>query len=93
MMQAKEYFIKTISQIPPEIDKQVSWSMEISDHISDILKQRDMTQRQFAIMMGRSEAEVSRWLAGRHNFTLATLAKISTLLRVDLISTQNSHQS
>ena len=93
MMQAKDYFINAINQIPPEIDKQVSWSMEISDHISDILKQRNMTQRQFARKMGRSEAEVSRWLAGRQNFTLATLAKISTLLGEDLISTQNNHQN
>ena len=91
MMQAKDYFINAINQIPPEIDKQVSWSMEISDHISDILKQRNMTQRQFARKMGRSEAEVSRWLAGRQNFTLATLAKISTLLGEDLIFTQNNH--
>lgn len=91
MMQAKEYFIDAINQIPPEIDKQVSWSMEISDHISGILKQKGMTQRQFAREMKRSEAEISRWLAGRHNFTLATLAKISTLLGEDLVSTQNTH--
>lgn len=85
MMQAKDYFVDAINQIPPAIKKQVDWSMDISDRIDAILKQRGMTQRQFAKIMGRSEAEVSRWLAGRHNFTLATLAKISTLLGEDLL--------
>jgi transcriptional regulator with XRE-family HTH domain len=45
-----------------------------------------MTQKDFAKQIGRSEAEVSRWVGGTHNFTLATLAKISTVLEIPLIS-------
>jgi len=33
-----------------------------------------------------TQAEVSRWLSGNHNFTLATLAKISVALGVNLIT-------
>ncbi len=39
-----------------------------------------MTQRDFAKKIKRSEAEVSRWLSGTHNFTLSTIAKISAVL-------------
>lgn len=35
-----------------------------------------------------TQAEVSRWLSGNHNFTLATLAKISVALGVNLITVQ-----
>lgn len=60
-------------------------SMAVSDTIANILSKRSLTQKDFAKMMGKTETEVSRWLAGRHNFTLATLAKISTVLGEDLI--------
>ena len=36
--------------------------------------------------MGKTEAEVSRWLAGTHNFTIRTIAKISDALGVNLLT-------
>lgn len=86
MMKGKDYFMEALQQIPPDIKKRVDWSMEISDRIAAVLSERQMTQKDFAKKIGRSEAEVSRWLAGRHNFTLSTLARLSTILGVDLIS-------
>lgn len=86
MITGQRFFTDALEQIPPATKKQVDWSMEISDRLSGILSQRGMTQKQFAALMERSEAEVSRWLAGLHNFTLATLAKISSVLGEDLIS-------
>jgi transcriptional regulator with XRE-family HTH domain len=44
-----------------------------------------MTQKDLAKKMGKTEAEVSVWLSGQHNFTLKTLAKISVALEEDLI--------
>lgn len=44
-----------------------------------------MTQKYFAKGIGRSEAEVSRWLGGTHNFTLSTIAKISAYFGEDII--------
>ena len=58
---------------------------EIADKIDGILKERGMTQKEFARQVGRSEAEVCRWVGGTHNFTLATLAKISDALGVPMI--------
>lgn len=86
MMQGQKFFTDAVEAIPQDTKKRVEWSMGISDRLSDILQQRGMSQKQFASMMGRSEAEVSRWLAGLHNFTLGTLARISSVLGVDLIT-------
>ena len=44
-----------------------------------------MTQKEFAKEVGKTEPEVSRWLSGTHNFTLRTLAKISSVLGEDII--------
>lgn len=85
MMTGAKFFTDAIQSIPPEIQKQVDLSMAISDAIASILSKRGLSQKDFARMIGKTETEVSRWLAGRHNFTLATLAKISSALKEDLI--------
>lgn len=85
-MSAQNIYMEAIEQVPPEIKKQVSWSMGISDRLAEALTERGMTQKDFARKMGKSEAEVSRWMAGLHNFTLSTLAKISSVLEKDLIT-------
>lgn len=85
-MKQQNFFRDAVNEIPQEIKKQVDWSMDISDRINDILISKGLTPHQFAKQIGRSDAEVSRWLGGTHNFTLATLAKISTMLGKDLIT-------
>ncbi len=85
MITGANFFMDAVKRIPPEIQKQVDMSMSVSDAIAHILSKRGLSQKDFAKMMDKTETEISRWLAGRHNFTLATLAKISTTLNEDFI--------
>lgn len=73
------------SEMSPEMKKQMELSVAIANRIYDILEQKGMTQKQFAAIVGRTETEVSRWLSGTHNMTMATIAKISTALGCDII--------
>ncbi|MBQ9418521.1 MAG: helix-turn-helix transcriptional regulator [Bacteroidales bacterium] len=86
MSKTSDLFNEMIASTPQDIKQRVDWSFEIADKIDGILKERGMTQKEFAKQIGRSEAEVCRWVGGTHNFTLAILAKISTTLGVPLIS-------
>ena len=54
-------------------------------------KQKGMTQKDFARLMGKTETEVSRWLSGTHNMTLATLCKISIALGENLLEVPVNH--
>lgn len=74
-----------MKDIPEDVVIQVNLSFEIADRIADILKRQNLSQRDFAKKIKRSEAEVSRWLSGTHNFTLATIAKISAVLGESII--------
>ena len=87
MMTGETYFTDALKAIPEDIKKQVDWSMSVSDAIARTLSERGMSQKDFARLMGKTETEVSRWLGGRHNFTLSTLAKISVALGTDLVRT------
>ena len=79
-MSATTLFHETLASIPQDVTKQVDWSFAIADKIAARLKELDISQKDFALMAGKTQAEVSRWLSGTHNFTIRTLAKISTVL-------------
>lgn len=77
-------FSEELKHVPNDVKLELDMSFAIADKINAILKQKHLNQKQFAKAMGKSEAEVSRWLGGTHNFTLRTIAKISDTLGVRL---------
>lgn len=81
----KNLLNQLIAEIPEEVKMQCDMSDTIAGRIDSILKERGMTQKQFAQLVHHSQGEVSRWLSGTHNFTLATLAKISVALGVNVL--------
>lgn len=89
MRQAKNaalLFDQIVAETPPALKKQLVMSFAIADKLDSTLKERGMTQKEFARMIGHTQAEVSRWLSGTHNFTLATLAKISVALGCNIVT-------
>ena len=79
--------------LTPEIQKQVDMQVMIANRIYDLLEQKKMSQKDLAQKLGKTETEVSRWLCGTHNMTMATLAKIAVALDDDLIvPTQTKHK-
>lgn len=75
-----------IAAIPPEQKKQFDYSNGISDRLDAIMKERGISQRELARMTGKRPSEVTRWLSGQHNFTLATIAMLSVALNHDFLS-------
>lgn len=72
-------------ETPPEVNKQVDLCVAIANRVYAILEQKGMTQRDLARILGKTETEVSRWLSGTHNLTIATIAKIAVALDDDII--------
>ena len=70
----------------PEMKKQMELSVSIANRIYEILEAKGMSQKDFALLMGKTETEVSRWLSGTQNMTMSTIAKISTALGEDIIA-------
>jgi len=73
------------SSISPEMKLQMDLSVAIANRIYEILEEKGLSQKDFARMMGKTETEVSRWLSGTHNLTMATICKISATLEADVI--------
>ena len=75
--------------ISPEMKLQMDMSVAIANRIYEILECKGMTQKDLARLLGKTETEVSRWLSGTHNLTLATICKISAALGEDVVKVAN----
>lgn len=79
-MKTSEIFQQEIAKVPIDLKLELDLSFAIAEKIDAILKEKELTQKEFARKMNKTEAEVSRWLSGTHNFTLKTIAKITAVL-------------
>jgi DNA-binding transcriptional regulator YiaG len=73
-------FRKCLAAIPEEQQIEFDLSFGIAERISEILKSKGLTQKDFARLLGKRESEISKWMTGRHNFTTQTIARIEAAL-------------
>ena len=74
-----------MASIPEAVMSEVQLSADIIARIDAILKEKNMTQRDLARKMGKSDAVISRWTTGFPNLTLRSIAELSNALGAQLI--------
>ena len=80
-----QLFRQCLAAIPEEQKAEFELSFGIAERISEILKMKNLIQKDFANQLHKRESEISKWMTGRHNFTLQTIAKIEAVLGCKLI--------
>lgn len=73
------------NEIPPEKREETRLSFAISNRLDALMKEKGLNRKQLAEALGKCPNEVTRWLSGEHNFTLATLAMLSTFFGQPII--------
>ena len=86
MKTTAQLFDECLASVSNDVKMELDMSFALADKIDMILREKNISQKQLAEKMGKTEAEVSRWLGGTHNFTLRTIAKISDSLGVKLLT-------
>ena len=81
-----QLFRQCLAAIPEEQKAEFELSFGIAERTSEILKMKKLTQKDFANQLHKRESEISKWMTGRHNFTMQTIAKIEIALGCKLIS-------
>lgn len=79
-MKRNSLFEKRRKAISDEARKSVSMSFAIVDRIHEILTTKGWKQKDLADKLGKSEAEISKWMRGTHNFTIDTIVAIEAAL-------------
>ena len=84
-MKRSDILEKKRKRVNPEARQTVALSFRIVDRIHDILNEKGLKQKDLAEMLGKSEAEISKWMRGTHNFTIETLVSIENALGAPIL--------
>jgi ribosome-binding protein aMBF1 (putative translation factor) len=90
MNKAREYFSQEVEDIKqlitPQRREQSKKRMLLAARIDDKIRERGLSNQEFAFMMGKKPSEISKWLSGTHNFTTETLWEIERVLNIQLVA-------
>lgn len=86
MKDIRNRYSEMVSQVPPEIKKEIDLSFAISNKIVSLMQERGLSKKQLAEQLGKRPSEITRWLSGQHNFTVSTLAMLSAFFGKSIIS-------
>lgn len=74
-----------LAKIPPLTRQTYFLTDSIAARIEAIMRTKGISKKQLAELTHKRPSEISKWLAGGHNFTCKTLVLISNALGEDLI--------
>ncbi len=77
-----------LGPIPMAVQIKIDYSIQISDRIEYLMQERGLSKKQFADALGNRPSEVTKWLSGQHNFTLATLSMLVTFFGKPIITVE-----
>jgi ribosome-binding protein aMBF1 (putative translation factor) len=72
----------------PELTAAVEKKMLLAVKIYEALQEQKIGNRAFAERLNISPSLVTKWLSGRHNFTVDTLVKIERVLGIELLNAE-----
>ena len=72
-------------EVNPDVRERVELSFQIVDRIHEILMGKGLKQKDWALQLGKNEAEISKWMRGTHNFTIDTLVSIEQALDAPIL--------
>lgn len=86
MKDSRVRYRSMVASVPAEIKEEIDLSFKISNRIVELMNDRHLSRKQFADALGRRPCEVTKWLSGQHNFTISTLAMLSSFFGESIIS-------
>ena len=78
-------FKEMASEVPDVIKAEIDLSFAIAERLESLIKEKGLSKKEFADAIGKRPSEVTKWLSGQHNFTLRTLAMLSTFFGESLV--------
>ena len=74
------------NEIPVEKREETRLSFAISNRLAALMQERGLNKKQLAEALGKRPNEITRWLSGEHNFTISTIAMLSTFIGKSIIN-------
>ncbi len=74
------------NELPAEKREETRLAFSISNRLDSLMQARGLSKKQFADAIGKRPNEITRWLSGEHNFTISTLAMLSSFFGEPIIT-------
>lgn len=87
MKTINDKFQQMLANVPKDITTEIDLSFAIATEIEHLMQERGLTKKQFADALGKKPSEVTKWLSGQHNFTIRTIAMLSSFFGRPIIQT------
>ncbi|MEP0264215.1 helix-turn-helix transcriptional regulator [Dokdonia sp.] len=81
-----DFFKQVLKETPKDIEVFVSKYEAITMRIYEILKAKNLSQKDLAEKLNKRPSEISKWLNDGHNLTLKTLSKLEAVLEEEIIN-------
>lgn len=78
--------LRDLLNVTPEERAEARLSFQISNRLDFLMHENGLTKKQLADAIGKRPSEITRWLSGQHNFTISTLAMLSTFFGQPIIT-------
>jgi len=78
-------FRQCLSVISKEERAEFNLAFGVAERLYTILNEKGITQHELAVRLKKKDSEISKWLSGRHNFTLKTIAQLEENLQTSII--------
>ncbi len=78
-------FDTMLADVPSDIKHEIDLEFAISDRINSLMIERGLTKLELAKALGKRPSEITKWLSGQHNFTIRTIALLSSFFGKPLI--------
>ena len=86
MKKAKTSLRELLVDITPEERAEARLTFQISNRLDLLMKEKGLSRKQLADAMGKRPSEITRWLSGEHNFTISTLAMLSSFFGQPIVT-------
>ncbi|MDE6192519.1 MAG: helix-turn-helix transcriptional regulator [Muribaculaceae bacterium] len=86
MKRAKTSLRELLGEITPEEKAEARLSFQISNRLDFLMQEKGLSKKQLADAIGKRPSEITRWLSGEHNFTISTLAMLSSFFGQPIIT-------
>ena len=86
MKRSKTSLRELLGEITPEERAEARLSFQISNRLDFLMQEKGLSKKQLADAIGKRPSEITRWLSGEHNFTISTLAMLSSFFGQPIIT-------
>ena len=82
--------IELNKEMSATFEKKIAAKMKVAARIDEARNALNWSKQDLAKELKKSPSEITKWLSGTHNFTIDTIVEIEDILKINLLSLEES---